>query len=249
MEDKFNFNERYQADYDACILYYLYKHDKAQYEIFRDANGSDKKDAVMQVYCKTHKPDEYDMALFGMIALINDGVIKSPAFIDWEYLPFAGYRNEVYEREMEIDGWINLIDNPQQRIDIINYLIGSAEIIYGYDKKKAVAHLKAMLPKHKAAAKEIARQVSEERAKNKQPKEKPEYVLSVDEMIQYVLNEDADAASAVRRMLRYFADEKEGWKSKAIKAMLEPIKSQNMNFYAPVGQVNQNVEHMHSKKE
>ena len=249
MEDEFNFNERYQADYDAGILYYLYKHDKAQYAVFRDANGCDRKDAVMRVYCRTHKPDEYDMALLGMIALINDGVIMSPAFIDWEHLPFANYRDDVYEREMEIDAWINSISNPQQRIDIINYLIGSAEIIYGDDKKKAVAHLKAMLPKHKAAAKELLRKAAEERAKVKPQKKKSDYVLSVDEMIQYVLNEDSDAASAIRRMLRYFADEKIDWNSKAIKAMLEPIKSQNMNFYAPVGQVNQNVEHMHSKKE
>ena len=68
-------------------------------------------------------------------------------------------------------------------------------------------------------------------------------MLSVEEIIQYVREENPDAAPAVRAMLRYFADEKEGWNSKSVKALLEPIKAQNINIYAPVGQVNAHVEH------
>lgn len=266
MENEFYFDERHQADYDNFISYYLYKHDKAQYEIFHRANDCDEKDAIMQAYCEKHESDEYDIARAGMIEVINDGIIKTPAYIDWEHCPFIYYRGDAYEKEMELDGWINSINNPQQRVELLNYLIGSADILYDYDKKKAVAHLKAMLPKHKAAAqerqKELKRQAAEERAKNKQPKEKPEYTLSVDEIIQYVRNAGSHTASAISDMLRYFAFEKDGWKKDVIKKKLllldTPVVVQGdlvqgnkneANFQVPVGQVNQNVEHMNTNKE
>lgn len=173
--------------------------------------------------------------------MFNDGWIKSPAFVDWNAM---GYCISF----QSIMNFLQEIVEPQTRVDILAYLIKSAELIYGkWGKKELTPILKDLLETQKAASKvrkqELARQAAEERAKNTPRKEKPEYVLSVEEIIQYVCEEDVDARQVVSRMLRYFADEKKGWNIKAIKALMEPMKTQQVIFNAPVGQVNNNVEH------
>ena len=80
---------------------------------------------------------------------------------------------------------------------------------------------------HTAAAKqrkeELKRKAAEEKAKNKKPKEKPEYILSVDEIIHYAKS-NPDAAVAISGMLRYYAFEKEAWFNKTIRDKINEIE-------------------------
>lgn len=260
MESEFNFNELHQAGCDAGTIYYWYKYNRDQYDAYQNAHDYDAKELIIEKYWNEQRNAGYEN-ITGIVDLINDGVIRHPAFIDWDNLrsmiDYESYRHG-------IDGWIDRIKEPQKRVEIIDYLIKSAGVLFANsdDRKEVVIHLRGLLPKHKAAAKELARQASEERAKNKQPKEKPEYTLSVDEIIQYVLSAGPHTASAISDMLRYFAFEKDGWKKDVIKKKLHlldnPVIVQGdmvqgnkneANYQAPVGQVNQNVEHMNTAKE
>ena len=225
-------DEIWKANMQKCRLYHIYSHEL----------DSDK----YAVYAQQEHYSDSNIAYWGLSEMFNDGWLKSPAFVDWkEMLYCVSQRN--------INNFLLDIYEPQQRVELLTYLIKNAEFIYGEWKKEVTPKLKELLETHKAAAKlrkeELKRQAAEERVKNKTKKEKPEYILSVEEIIQYVCEEDADARQVVSRMLRYFADEKKGWNIKAIKTLMEPMKTQQVIFNAPVGQVLGNVENMNTTKE
>lgn len=225
-------DEFWKANMQKCRLYHIYSHEL----------DSDK----YAVYAQQEHYSDSNIAFWGLSAMFNDGWLKSPAFVDWKEMWYC-----VSQRN--INNFLSDIYEPQRRVELLTYLIKNAEFIYGEWKKEVTPKLKELLETHKAAAKirkeELKRQAAEERVKNKTKKEKPEYILSVEEIIQFVREENPDAAPAIRGMLRYFADEKEGWNSKVIKALLEPIKAQNFNFYAPVENAIGNVEHINTKNE
>ena len=87
-----------------------------------------------------------------------------------------------------------------------------------------------MLPKHKAAAKlrkeELKRQAAEERAKNRPQQPKPDYILSLEEIIDYAENESPESAPTIRAMLRYFATEKPKWNNKTLLNQIRQIGQQ-----------------------
>lgn len=243
IEDECSCSEYKLAGKVSCYLYYIYSH------------GYDE-DKYKQ-YAQQQNYKEDTIAFWGLQEMFDDEWVKSPAFVDWrdEMKYCIDNRN--------IRNFILGINNPQTRVEILSHLFKNAEYIFmmeiarnfedrDYLKRKKLI-LKQLLETQKAAAKirkeELKRRETEERAKNKTKKEQPIYSLSVEEIIQYVREENPDAAPAIRGMLRYFADEKEGWNNKAIKAMLEPIKAQNFNFYAPVENAIGNVEKMNTTKE
>ena len=214
MDSEYYFDERHQADYDSGIQYYLEQHDPDVLDENYWCADYDVRDAIVEKYCEKHNTDISDIALSGLIAMINEDIIKSPAFIAWENIPcFLNFTDDICHREMELDDWIELIKEPQKRVDLLNYWIQSADMIFPYDKKDAVTHLKAMLPKYKEAAKIRKQELAKEKAAQRKQtaKEKPEYVLSIEEIINYTEIENPESASAIRAMLRYFATEKPQW--------------------------------------
>ena len=125
-------------------------------------------------------------------------------------------------------------------------------------KKELLPGLKNLLSIQQEAAKlqkeELKRKAAAEKAKNKTPKEKPEYTLSLDEIINYVREENPDSAHAIKAMLRFFAMEKQGWGIQVVKNKIKQIDQQTLlqqtnNFNAPVSQVvqEQKVNHLNTK--
>lgn len=211
-------NEINKADRAKCTAYYTFNYKREKLDAYYESIG------------KANYVANYP--IWGLIAMFNDGWLKSPAYVDWaDMYMFVGGGG--------MSHFIHSIKEPQTRVDIMNYMIQRSS---GYDHRgsSTMGDYKALLAESKEALKIRKQELASQK---KAKKEKPEYVLSVEEIIQYVREENPDAAPAVRAMLRYFADEKEGWNSKSVKALLEPIKAQNINIYAPVGQVNANVEH------
>ncbi len=228
MVSDYLYNERHQADYDSGIQYYLEQHDPDVLDENYWCGDFDVRDAIVGKYCKEHCTEISDIALSGLIEMINDDVIKSPAFVAWERIPcFIGFKFDTYS-EMELDDWIELIKEPQKRVELLNYWIQSADLLYKYDKKDAVTHLKAMLPKYKEAAKIRKQELAKEKAAQRKQtaKEKPEYVLSIEEIINYTEIENPESASAIRAMLRYFATEKPRWNNKTLLNRIRQIGQQ-----------------------
>ncbi len=228
MVSDYLYDERHQADYDSGIQYYLEQHDPDVLDENYWCGDFDVRDAIVGKYCKEHCTEISDIALSGLIEMINDDVIKSPAFVAWERIPcFIGFKFDTYS-EMELDDWIELIKEPQKRVELLNYWIQSADLLYKYEKKEAVTHLKAMLPKYKEAAKIRKQELAKEKAAQRKQtaKEKPEYVLSIEEIINYTEIENPESASTIRAMLRYFATEKPKWNNKTLLNRIRQIGQQ-----------------------
>lgn len=247
MDSEYYFDERHQADYDSGIQYYLEQHDPDVLDENYWCADYDVRDAIVEKYCEKHNTDISDIALSGLIAMINEDIIKSPAFIAWENIPcFLNFTDDLRHREMELDDWIELIKEPQKRVDLLNYWIQSADIIFPYDKKDAVTHLKAMLPKYKEAAKIRKQELAKEKAAQRKQtaKEKPEYVLSLDEIIEYVKTKSPESAPAIRAMLYDMMLHKEGWNKlstlKKIDSMDVKIVHQGDNIYG--NKIGNNIE-------
>lgn len=246
MDSEYYFDERHQADYDSGIQYYLEQHDPDVLDENYWCGDFDVRDAIVGKYCKEHCTEISDIALSGLIEMINDDVIKSPAFVAWERIPcFIGFKIDTYS-EMVLDDWIELIKEPQKRVELLNYWIQSADLLYKYDKKEAVTHLKAMLPKYKEAAKIRKQELDKEKAAQRKQtaKEKPEYVLSLDEIIEYVKTKSPESAPAIRAMLYDMMLHKEGWNKlstlKKIDSMDVKIVHQGDNIYG--NKIGNNIE-------
>ena len=208
-------NEIDKADKEVCSKYFLldYDYEKIQKWMIQE----DVRDDVI--------------ALWGLYKMFDDGWIKSPAFVDWKQFDFilrcCGLY--IFDRTKDIEQFIQQFQNPEVRVSILTYFKDNINFII---KEKDVR--KYMLPAirdslitHTAALKlhneELKRKAAAEKAKNKKPKEKPEYILSVDEIIHYAKS-NPDAAVAISAMLRYYAFEKEAWFNKTIRDKINEIE-------------------------
>ena len=208
-------NEIDKADKEVCSKYFLldYDYEKIQKWLIQE----DVRDDVI--------------ALWGLYKMFDDGWIKSPAFVDWNQFDFilrcCGLY--IFDHTKDIERFIQQFQNPEVRVSILKYFKDNINFII---KEKDVR--KYMLPAirdslitHTAALKlhneELKRKAAAEKAKNKKPKEKPEYILSVDEIIHYAKS-NPDAAVAISAMLRYYAFEKEAWFNKTIRDKINEIE-------------------------
>lgn len=228
-------DEQCKADKAICKKYFSFGYDVQKLEIYYKARR------------RFFSNDLF--SYWGLINMFNDGWLITPAYVNWR--EFSQYISTY-----SIKNFIHKILDPRMRIEILNYIINDADNIFNYFSKKSdLPTYKSLLLESKEAAKIYKQNLKKkeaeekEKAKKSAKREKPEYSLSVEEIIQYVREENPDAAPAIRGMLRYFADEKDGWNSKVMKALLEPIKAQNFNFYAPVENAIGNVEHINTKNE
>ena len=208
-------NEIDKADKEVCSKYFLldYDYEKIQKWMIQEDVRDDA------------------IALWGLYKMFDDGWIKSPAFVDWKQFDFilrcCGLY--IFDHTKDIERFIQQFQNPEVRVSILKYFKDNINFII---KEKDVR--KYMLPAirdslitHTAALKlhneELKRKAAAEKAKNKTPKEKPEYILSVDEIIHYAKS-NPDAAVAISAMLRYYAFEKEAWFNKTIRDKINEIE-------------------------
>jgi hypothetical protein len=228
-------NEDSLANKEICYLYYTFDYDTEKFN---------------QWMCQ-ERLTKSNIAYWGLIGMFNDGWIKSPTFVDWRDI-FLFFNNDIIKR------FVEAIFKLDTRIDILKYFISNAEFLFGKNRKKELLPgIKNLLNIQQEALKlhkeELKQQEKAEKAKNKTQKEKPEYILTLDEIINYVREENPDSAHVIRGMLRFFAMEKSGWSTAAVKKRIEQINQsmlvQQTNINAPVSQVvnNQHVDTLTTK--
>ena len=176
------------------------------------------------------------IALWGLYKMFDDEWIKSPAFVDWKQFDFilrcCGLY--IFWRISDTERFIREFNNPDDRVAILKHFKDNINfIIKDKDTRKFMLPVfRNLLSIQQEALKlhkeELKRKAAAEKAKNKTPKEKPEYTLSLDEIIKYVREENPDSAHVIRGMLRFFAMEKSEWSTTAVKKRIEQINSQNI---------------------
>lgn len=225
-------NEYSLADRDCCYLYYKFDYDTEKFNQWMQQKNLSKN----------------QIAYWGLCQMFNDGWIKSPAFVDWRH--FEGVLDSIglyiFFRSHDTERFIREFNNPEDRVAILKHFIDNIRyIIKDKDVRKyMLPTFKNLLNIQQEALKlhkeELKQKAAAEKAKNKTPKEKPEYILTLDEIINYVREENPDAAHVIRGMLRFFAMEKSGWSTAAVKKRIEQINQQTLiqqtNYNAPVGQ-------------
>ena len=208
-------NEYSLANRDCCYLYYKFDYDPEKFEQWRQQNN----------YSKNL------IAYWGLCRMFDDGWIKSPAFVDWRH--FEGVLDSIglyiFLRSSDTERFIREFNNPDDRVAILKHFKDNINfIIKDKDTRKFMLPVfRNLLSIQQEALKlhneELKRKAAAEKAKNKKPKEKPEYILSVDEIIHYAKN-NPDAAVAISAMLRYYAFEKEAWFNKTIRDKINEIE-------------------------
>ena len=213
-------NEYSLANGDCCYRYYKFDYDPEKFEQWRQQNN----------YSKNL------IAYWGLCRMFDDGWIKSPAFVDWRN--FEGVLDSIglyiFWRISDTERFIREFNNLDDRVAILKHFKDNINfIIKDKDTRKYMLPVfRNLLSIQQEALKlhneELKRKAAAEKAQNKTPKEKPEYTLSLDEIIKYVREENPDSAHVIRGMLRFFAMEKYGWSTTAVKKRIEQINSQNI---------------------
>ena len=245
LRDDCECNEYSLADRDCCYLYYKFDYDTEKFNQWMQQNNFSKN----------------QIAYWGLCRMFDDGWIKSPAFVDWRH--FEGVLDSIglyiFLRSSDTERFIREFNNPDDRVailkhfkDNINFIIKEKDV-----RKYMLPAIRNSLITHTEALKlhkeELKQKAAAEKAKNKTPKEKTEYILTLDEIINYVREENPDSAHVIRAMLRFFAMEKSGWSTTAVKKRIEQINHQTLvhqtNINAPVSQVvnNQHVDTLTTK--
>ena len=215
LRDDCECNEYYLANRDCCYLYYKIDYDPEKFEQWMQQNN----------YSKNL------IAYWGLCRMFDDGWIKSPAFVDWRH--FEGVLDSIglyiFLRSSDTERFIREFNNLDDRVAILKHFKDNINfIIKDKDTRKFMLPVfRNLLSIQQEALKlhneELKRKAAAEKAKNKKPKEKPEYILSVDEIIHYAKS-NPDAAVAISAMLRYYAFEKEAWFNKTIRDKINEIE-------------------------
>ena len=215
LRDDCECNEYSLANRDCCYLYYKIDYDPEKFEQWMQQNN----------YTKNL------IAYWGLCRMFDDGWIKSPAFVDWRHFEgvLDGIGLYIFLRSSDTERFIREFNNPDDRVAILKHFKDNINfIIKDKDTRKFMLPVfRNLLSIQQEALKlhneELKQKAAAEKAKNKTPKEKPEYILSVDEIIHYAKN-NPDAAGAISGMLRYYAFEKEAWFNKTIRNKINEIE-------------------------
>jgi len=196
-------------------LYFNYEYDE------------EKLDAYLEKNYQNNFEKKLDYSTAGLIKMFNDGLIVSPAFVNWNnmYTPSWNSYSSYYRW---IEALIPCIKSVQTRFDILSYLKKTYKTLDtdSYTNRKGIAVINALLVDAKEALKvEKAEAAAKKKAQQKSTTQKPtpEYSLSLDEIIAYANGEGKAHAEAIRSMLRYFKDEKEGWDNAKVKKQIHDI--------------------------
>ena len=217
-------NEYSLANRDKCYAYYAFDYD---IDKFRE-------------WMRQHKYSDYTIAYWGLERMFDDEWIKSPAFVDWRDMRM------VYDIR-SIKMFVENRPNFDTRIAILTYFIDNADYLFGRShKQEFLPGLKNLRTIHKAAAKAYKEELAKESAAQRKstPKEKPEFVLTLDEIIEYVKTKSPESAPAIRAMLYDMMLHKEGWNKpsilKKIDSMDVKIVHQGDNIYG--NKIGNNIE-------
>lgn len=211
LQEECGCNEFALVDEEVCYRYYIFDYDEEKYLQWMKQRHYTKK----------------QISYWGLIKMFNDGWIKSPAFVDWKNVTYFWLTDQFAQ-------FVKEIEDISVRVEILKHVIANVDYIFNisraWERTEYVAKLKNILNIHKEALKvqkeEEKRKAKEEKTKQKSQKQKPEYILSIDEIIQYVREENPESAYAIRAMLRYFAFEKDDWSNATIRNKIREIDQQ-----------------------
>lgn len=201
---------------EKCIRYYEFEYDKE----------------MIKQYERQQDYSDGTLIFWGLQQMFNDGWIKSPAFVNWSDLYLC-------INPRSIGNFIDGIHDRKTGVEILKYLIKMADTIYpSYDIKETKNKLKVLLSRYQAAAQEQARLKAEEKIKDRPKKEKPDFIITLDEIIEYAEVENPDSSHTIRAMLRYFKDTKDGWDTATIKKKINAIGDKTTTTINNVGNLN-----------
>lgn len=189
-------NEYSLGNRERCYRYYSFDYDE---NLFKQ-------------WMKQHNYTENNIAYWGLERMFDDGWIKSPAFVDWRDMRI------IYSLQ-SIKTFVENRSNYDTRVAILTYFINNADYLFGHtNKQEYLPSLRNLRDIHKEAAKVYKQEQDRLNAEQRKqaPKEKPEFVLSLDEILEYVKNTNPESAPSIRSMLYYMMLHKEGWNKPAI---------------------------------
>ena len=195
LEEDCECNEYSLANRQKCFRYYSFDYDEDKF----------------RQWMQQHNYNEYTIAYWGLERMFEDGWIKSPAFVDWRDMRI------IYSLQ-SIKSFVENRRNYDTRVAILTYFINNADYLFGHTGKlEILPSLRNLRDVHKEAAKVYKQEQDRIKAAQRKqaPKEKPELVVSLDEIAEYVKT-NPESAPSIRSMLYYMMLHKEGWNKPAI---------------------------------
>lgn len=204
------------------------------YDFFFDHTDEQKVKEYYKSVCKRDlSSDEY--SYLGLIEMLNYEII-SPVCVDW-----VCFKNLVCCYD---DFLINQLKKAVTKYNVIWTLYKQRNLFLGcispsWSRKAYCAKWKAWVEKYKDLAK-LEQEQQKEKAKQakqaaKPPKEKPEYTVSLDEMLEYYSNE----GDSLIAFINHCAINKNEWFNKTVQNMIKKAQVAHHNTFNIEGNYNE----------
>ncbi len=220
-----------RATEEKCRDYYFYDYDKDLLAEYYHQRGQD------------FNPTEWKYARWGLIKMFNDNWLKSPAFVDW-----SAMRNCI--REDHIEDFIHNIKSAATRVQILEHIIKIVDSICqgsfvrsSWDKKDVLPIYKRLKAESEAAAKVEKQELAKQKAaeKKQEKKKNSDFVVTIDEIMNYANHEAGEHQYAIAAMLRYFCFQKQEWDNSIVRNKIRSLGSKTEISIENNGTLNQNV--------
>lgn len=196
-----------------ALNYYFYEYDEEKIRN-RDNWYSDK-----------DTPD-YIYENRGLYLMINDGFLASPACVSWNDYD-RGFLRMIMPKNLEY--FIQNIDSAANRVTYLKYFKSIYKAVLPANSKEGLPIINRLLTDAQVKLKQEQDAEKERKKQEKQAKPKPEYILSLDEIVAYANEEAGENVGAIKAMLRYFKEEKDGWDNKTVKSIIQSIGKKSEN--------------------
>ncbi len=178
--------------------------------------------------------NDLSIAMWGLQEMLENEIIK-PACVDWpSFVPILLNSSDIF-----IEG----LDSHRIQYETIKCIYKQRDLIlrntFNSTKKDLAAKWKAWVEKYKDLAK-LEQEQQKEKAKQakqatKPPKEKPEYIVSLEEMLEYYSNE----GDSLIAFINHCVVNKEDWLNKAVQNMIRKAQVAHHNTFNIKGNYNE----------
>lgn len=179
--------------------------------------------------------NDLSIAMWGLQEMLENEIIK-PACINWPSFDILLLHSS--------DTFIEGLDSHRIQYETIKCIYKQRELIlrntFSSTKKELAAKWKAWVEKYKDLAK-LEQEQQKEKAKQqakqtaKLPKEKPEYIVSLEEMLEYYSNE----GDSLIAFINHCAINKNEWFNKTVQNMIKKAQVAHHNTFNIKGNYNE----------
>ena len=182
-----------------------------------------------------HRINDISFAMWGLVEMLENEIIK-PACVNWQSFIYILLNSS----ESLMDG----LNCHRIQYETIKSIYKQRDLIlknvFNSTKKDLSSKWKAWVEKYKDLAKleeEQAKEKAKQQAKQaaKSPKEKPEYVVSLDEILEYYSNE----GDSLIAFLNHCVVNKDGWLNKAVQGKIKKAQVAHHNTFNIGGNYNE----------